>query len=98
LLARLTPYWPTLLMGALIVYFGAQLLTGERGLLLERQRHAELVARTTQLRDLHNERMDLEAQARLLRDGDISADLVEERARSMLGFADPRDYVIRNQP
>ncbi|MDB5441009.1 MAG: Septum formation initiator [Caulobacteraceae bacterium] len=85
-------------MAVLIVYFGGQLLTGERGLLSEGHRHALLASRTTELRDLTNERMDLEAQARLLRDGELSADLVEERARSLLGFADPRDYVIRNQP
>ena len=28
-------------------------------------------------------------------DTSLSADLLEERARSLLGFADPRDYVIR---
>ena len=41
--------------------------------------------------------MDLEARAHLLRDGSLSADLLEERARSLLGFADPRDYVIRTK-
>ena len=34
----------------------------------------------------------------LLRDTSLSADLLEERARSLLGFADPRDYVIRMKP
>ena len=37
-------------------------------------------------------------RARLLRDTSLSADLLEERARSLLGFADPRDYVIRMKP
>jgi cell division protein FtsB len=37
-------------------------------------------------------------RARLLRDSSLSADLLEERARSLLGFADPRDYVIRMKP
>ena len=44
------------------------------------------------------ERQDLETRARLLRDTSLSADLLEERARSLLGFADPRDYVIRMKP
>ena len=39
-----------------------------------------------------------EMRARLLRDTSLSADLLEERARSLLGFADPRDYVIRMKP
>jgi len=28
----------------------------------------------------------------------LSVDHLEERARSLLGFADPRDYVIRLKP
>ena len=33
-----------------------------------------------------------------LRDGGVSRDLLEERARSLLGLSDPRDYVIRTEP
>ena len=36
-----------------------------------------------------------EDRARLLRDNSLSKDLLEERARSLLGLSDPRDYVIR---
>ena len=36
-------------------------------------------------------------RARLLRDTSLSRDLLEERARSLLGLSDPRDYVIRSQ-
>ena len=32
---------------------------------------------------------------RLLSDRSLSKDLLEERARVLLGFADPHDYVIR---
>jgi cell division protein FtsB len=32
-----------------------------------------------------------------MRDGAVSRDLVEERARYLLGFSDPRDYVIRTK-
>ena len=31
----------------------------------------------------------------LLGDASLSRDLLDERAREILGFADPRDYVIR---
>ena len=41
------------------------------------------------------EREELQVRARLLRDDHLSADLLDERARSTLGLADPRDYVIR---
>ena len=43
-------------------------------------------------------RTELETRAYLLRDESISADLLDERARALLGFTDPRDYVIRVRP
>ena len=93
--ARLRPYIPSLLLAVLIAYFGFHALTGERGLLTSGQREQTLAARTAELKQIRAERMDLEARARLLRDSSLSADLLEERARSLLGFADPDDYVIR---
>jgi cell division protein FtsB len=97
-LARLSPYLPTAALACLIFYFGFQVLTGDRGLLSLSQRHAHLAARRAELAALQTERLDLEARSRLLRDGQISRDLVEERARYLLGFSDPRDYVIRTRP
>ena len=97
--ARLRPFIPSLLLAVLIAYFGFHALTGERGLLTSEQREQTLAARTAELKQIRAERMDLEARARLLRDSSLSADLLEERARSLLGFADPDDYVIRtNKP
>ncbi len=98
LLARVSPYLPTAILACLIFYFGFQALTGDRGLLSLSQRNAQLAARKVELATLQNERLDLEARSRLLRDGQISRDLVEERARYLLGFSDPRDYVIRTRP
>jgi cell division protein FtsB len=98
LLARLSPYLPTAALAFLIFYFGFQALTGDRGLLSLSQRNEQLAARRAELNQLQIERRDLQARARLLRDGEISRDLVEERARYLLGFSDPRDYVIRTRP
>ena len=96
---RLRPFIPSALIAVLIAYFGIHALTGERGLLTSGQREQTLAARTAELKQIRAERMDLEARARLLRDSSLSADLLEERARSLLGFADPDDYVIRtNKP
>ena len=95
---RLQPLLPTVALLGLIVYFVFHGLTGERGLLLGSHRRALLAERTSELRLVHSRRVDLEARARLLRDGSLSADLLEERARSLLGFADPKDYVIRTRP
>jgi cell division protein FtsB len=95
MLLRLKPFAPSAALLLLIVYFGFHAFTGERGLLLRSQRQATLAQRQAELNNVRTERMDLEARARLLRDESLSADLLEERARSLLGFADPRDYVIR---
>ena len=97
-LARLRPYWKTAALGLLICYFAFHAFTGDQGLLTSSQRSATLVAKAQELAGLRARRQDLEVRARLLRDKSLSADLLEERARSRLGFADPRDYVIRMKP
>jgi len=93
--AQLRPYLPSALFALLIFYFGVQAITGERGMLKGARREETLTTRTKQLEDLRAERIELEARVRLLSDSNLSRDLLEERARAVLGFADPRDYVIR---
>lgn len=94
-IVRLRPYLPTAALAFLIFYFGFHALTGERGLLSSPMRDAELTAKRHELALLQAERADLEVRAKLLRDSSLSRDLLEERARSLLGYSDPRDYVIR---
>lgn len=95
MLASLRPYLSTAFLALLIFYFGFHAFTGDAGLLQSDKRDATLIAKTQELKRLAAERHDLEVRAQLLRDESLSADLLEERARSLLGFADPRDYVIR---
>ncbi|MCR5875658.1 septum formation initiator family protein [Phenylobacterium sp. J426] len=96
--ARLRPYLSTAALALLIFYFGFHAFTGEGGLLRSNQRDATLLAKQRELAAVTDQRRDLEIRAQLLRDQSLSADLLEERARSLLGFADPRDYVIRMKP
>ena len=98
MLARLRSYLPTAALAFLIFYFAFHAFTGDRGLLTSNQRSETLVAKTRELAALRAQRQDLEVRAKLMRDTSLSADLLEERARSLLGFADPRDYVIRMNP
>lgn len=95
--ARFKPYLPTALLALLIFYFGVNGLTGERGLLHGQRREATLTDRVRTLKALRAEREDLETKVKLLSDDNLSKDLLEEEARTMLGFAAPTDYVIRNQ-
>ena len=91
----LRPYLLTSLFSALIAYFSFQALTGDRGLLTEQARRQTLSERTAELKALTAKRRELEARVTLLSDQHLSKDLLEERARVLLGFADPREYVIR---
>ena len=95
--ARVRPYLPTAVFALLILYFGFQALTGDRGLLEKGERRAALAREAAELRRLETARRELETRVQLLNDRHLSRDLLEERAHVLLGFADPRDYVIRIQ-
>ncbi len=95
MVATLKPYIPTALLGFLIFYFAVHALTGDRGLLTGERRETTLVSRTQELQRLRAERLEMETRVKLLGDRSLSRDLLEERARAMLGVSDPRDYIIR---
>ena len=95
MIAALRPYLPTALFALVIFYFGVHALTGDRGLLTSERRDDTLAARTEELKTLRDERQALETQVRLLSSRHLSRDLLEEKARVLLGYADPRDYIIR---
>ena len=90
------PYVRLAILGGFIVYFGAQALTGERGLLNEAERRQDLVDRRAELTRLQAERAELQARVDGLSAEHLSVDLLEERARVVLGFSGPDDYVIRS--
>jgi cell division protein FtsB len=92
---RMKPYIPSAILLLLVVYLGVQALTGQRGLLSGHERDSLMVRRETQLAGIMEQRRDLEIRVRYLRTDSLSRDLLEERARAVLGFTDPRDYVIR---
>ena len=98
MLLILRTYVPTAILAVLIFYFGFHALTGPRGILLQHRRQEILAEKKDELRRLRQERATLEARAHFLRDESLSADILEERAHDLLGFADPRDYVIREIP
>ncbi|WP_409020886.1 FtsB family cell division protein [Brevundimonas vesicularis] len=91
---QMKPYLPSAFLLFMIVYLGVQALTGERGLLSGAERAELLDRRERQLTRLNEQRQDLEVRVRYLRSESLSRDLLEERARAILGFADPRDYVV----
>lgn len=95
MLARLLTFVPTAVLAVLIGYFAFHALTGDKGLLTAREREATLADDEIQLKQLRAQRIDLEREAHLLSDNNLSVDLLEERSHVLLGFANPKDYVIR---
>ena len=95
LVAHFRPYVPAALFAVAIFYFGVNALTGDRGLLTHARRDAMLSSRLHELQALRAEHARLAAQVQLLSDDHISRDYLEERAQILLGYADARDYVLR---
>ena len=95
MLARLTTYIPTAVLAAMIFYFGFNAMTGDRGILTTKERQATLAEDEAELKTLQAQHAELAQRVQLLRDDHLSVDLLEERAHVVLGFTDPRDYVIR---
>jgi cell division protein FtsB len=92
---RMSPYMPTVIIFLVIVYCGVQFLTGDKGFFSQASRNKDLAYKEQLLHQLKQERQDLEARAKYLRTDNLSKDLLEERARIILGFGTPNAYIIR---
>lgn len=77
----------------LIAYFGVNAYTGRFGLNARLELDQEIIALTSELARLKQERMIGEQRVSLLRSGGIDPDMLDERARYQLNFAHPRDLV-----
>jgi len=94
---QLKPYLPTAFIAVVIAYCSVQYLTGDRGFFSQESRQVELAIKEKQLAELRAVRKDLEARDRFLRTDNLSKELLEERARILLGLNAPGEYVIRDQ-
>lgn len=75
------------LMGiGLFMYFSYHLIQGERSYMRYISLNQSVQGMTQQAADLQKERQDLEARVAMMRPGSINRDLLEERARVVLGF------------
>lgn len=78
---------------AFIGYFGVNAYTGKYGLHAQAALDEEIVALTSELARLKQERLALEQRVSLLRPESLDPDMLDERARFQLEFAHPRDLV-----
>jgi cell division protein FtsB len=81
-----------------IGYFGVNAFTGNHGLRAQQDLERELAAMKTELARLKAERSSWEQRIALLRSDRIDPDMLEERARALLGYVDPRDVTLLLNP
>ncbi|HXQ08638.1 MAG TPA: septum formation initiator family protein [Bradyrhizobium sp.] len=78
---------------AMIGYFGINAYTGKYGLNARQELDSEIVALTSELARLKRERAEGEKRVSLLRSDRVDPDMLDERARYQLDYANPRDLV-----
>jgi cell division protein FtsB len=79
---------------ALIGYFGVNAYTGNLGLLARQDLDARLGELTAERDRLRAEREQWQHRVGLLKAEGIDPDLLDERARVLLNYADPRDSIM----
>src|SRR6476469_9881236 len=76
---------------AIVGYFGVNAYTGKYGLNARQELDQEIIALTSELAQLKRERARSEQRVSLLRSAKIDPDMLDERARFQLDYANPRD-------
>jgi cell division protein FtsB len=78
---------------AMVGYFGVNAYTGKYGLNARQELDQEIIALTSELVRLKKERTEGEQRVSLLRSDRVDPDMLDERIRFQLDYADPRDLV-----
>ena len=81
-----------------IGYFAANAFTGNHGLRAQQDLEQQLTAMKTELAQLKADRALWERKVSLLRADRIDPDMLDERARSLVGYVDRRDLTLLLNP
>lgn len=79
---------------AAIAYFGFHAYHGDHGIRAKQALIAEVGDLTSTLQTLQRERAGVERMVRLMSSEALDPDLLDQRAREVLNFADPKDLVF----
>lgn len=79
----------------LIGYFGINAYTGDHGLRTKQDLDAQITQLTDELAALRAERANWERRVALLQSQSIDADMLDERARALLNYTDPRELTLQ---
>jgi len=79
----------------LIGYFGVNAFSGNRGLKAKQDIDQQVAELSAELAQLKVERAQWERRIALLKSGGVDPDMLDERARVLLNYADPRELTLR---
>lgn len=79
---------------AFIGYFGINAFTGNHGLRAQIDLDQQMTAMQEELRQVKAERAIWERRVALLRSDRLDPDMLDERARALLGYVGPRDLTL----
>ena len=83
-------------IAALVIgYFGVNAYSGNRGLRAKQDLDQQIAQLSGELATLKVERAGWERRVSLLKAESIDPDMLDERARVLLNYADPRDLTLR---
>jgi cell division protein FtsB len=83
-------------IAALVIgYFGVNAYSGNHGLRARQDLDQQIAQLTDELASLKAERANWERRVVLLRPESIDPDMLDERARVLLNYADPRELTLR---
>ena len=83
---------------AIVGYFGVNAYTGKYGLNARQELDQEIITLTSELARLKLEKAEGEQRVSLLRSDRVDPDMLDERARFQLDYANPHDLVRINRP
>jgi cell division protein FtsB len=79
---------------AFIGYFAINAYTGNHGLKVKKGLEAEIAELSGELAELRQARVEWEQRLTLLRSHSLDPDMLDERARILLGYVHPHDVVM----
>ncbi|SHN86151.1 FtsB family cell division protein [Bradyrhizobium erythrophlei] len=87
-----------MMAAGMVGYFGVNAYTGKYGLNARQELDQEIIALTAELARLKKERSEGEQRVSLLRSDRLDPDMLDERARFQLDYANPHDLVRMTAP
>ena len=82
------------MLAGITLYLGYHVIQGENGVIKWLKITQQIEFTTIKLTEASNQRQKLENRVRLLRSESLDPDLLEERARVVLNYADQNDQII----